>query len=120
MREVHYECSNPQCLDQHVAVIMESLPARPLSYVEIDKLPETTPIVAAEGHETFRSYTGEDKSYQESHTDLIAIIHDDVGRVLRLLPNLGWAIEAEIEVIEGDDPGAVIKTLFDDYESGVL
>lgn len=120
MKKITYECSNPSCEEPHTAMVMESLPSRPLSYAEINELPNTTPIEAAAGHDTFRIYTGDDEEYRDSHTDLMAIVYDGTGRVLRFIPSVGWAVEAAIEISPTDDPNAVVETLFDDYEAGVL
>lgn len=120
MKEVTYACADPDCNEPHTAVVMESLPNTPLSYDEIESLPEKHPITAVKGHDSFRSYTGTDDEYRETHTDLIALIYNDTGRLIRFIPDVGWAVESEIDLAPQDNPDAVLQTLFDDWEAGVV
>lgn len=117
MKEVEYRCVD--CEDIHTAIVVESLPNRPLAYKEIGSLTENSGIQAARGHETFRIYQGDDDKYRDEYTDMMVIVYDEIARLLRFIPNAGWAIEDEREVIPNDDPEVVIDQLFEDREQGV-
>lgn len=99
---------------------METLPDRPLSYAELEELPHTTPVEAVRGHDEFRSYTGDDEEYRENHTDVIALVYDDTGRVTRYIPTVGWAVESQITLAPQDDRETVLTTLIEDWESGIF